>query len=217
MRYTANVATAKPVYGQEEIGQVVLALPKRVTEDFLVAVSRNNPEYRFETTADGRLVISPLTGTFASFGEGELFAQIVVWNKKHRLGRVLPPSGGITLVDGAIKGPDAAFISEQRLAALPPNREHRAFEQVAPDAVFELLSPTDSLHYTVGKCEEYIETGSNVVVLLNAPERTVTLYRKGALPVVIRDAADVAIGSEMPGFTLDARAVFTACEPANDD
>src|SRR5450631_3708370 len=200
MRYTANIATAKPVRGQEEIRPVVLALQERVTEELLVAVARDNPEYRFETTADGRLVVSPLTGTFASFGEGELFAQIA------------PPSGGITLADGAIKGPDAAFFSEQRLAALSPSRAHRAFEQVAPDAVFELLSPDDSLHYTVTKCEEYIETGSDVAVLVDPRERAVTLYRKGAPPVVIRDAVHVAIGSEMPGFTLDARAVFAACE-----
>ena len=212
MRYTANMATAKPVQGREEIRPVVLALQERVTEELLIAVARDNPEYRFETTADGRLVVSPLTGTFASFGEGELFAQIALWNKTHGLGRVLPSSGGITLADGAIKGPDAAFISEQRLAALSPSRAHRAFEQVAPDAVFELLSPADSLNYTVVKCEEYIETGSDVAVLLDPRERAVTLYRKGALPVVIGDAVRVAIGSEMPGFTLDARAVFAACE-----
>lgn len=196
----------------DENGPVVLVLPRRVTEDMLLAVTRNNPEYRFETTADGRLVVSPLTGTFASFGEGELVAQISAWNTQRGLGRVLPSSGGITLADGAIKGPDAAFISHQRIAALAPKRKKRAFEQIAPDAVFELLSPTDRLPYTVEKCEEYVETGSGVAVLLDPRNRSVTLFRIGGRQMLLRDARLVAIGDEMPGFVLDVRAVFEACE-----
>jgi Uma2 family endonuclease len=210
------MAIVDPSVRPEETGPVILALPERVTEELLVALGSENPEYRFETTADGRLVVSPLTGTFASGGEIELAGQIWAWNKKHRLGRVTPASGGITLADGAVKGPDAAFISKQRVAALSPERKQRVFEQIAPDAVFELLSPTDRLQYTVAKCEEYVETGSDVAVLLNPRDRTVTLYRKGSAPIVIRDAGPVTIGDEMPGFILDAQAVFDACEPGND-
>jgi hypothetical protein len=53
-----------------------LALTERVTEETLIALAGKNPEYRFETTADGRLVVSPLTGFFASGGEAELGRQI---------------------------------------------------------------------------------------------------------------------------------------------
>jgi Uma2 family endonuclease len=211
------MAIADPAVPLEETGPVILALPERVTEELLIALGRENPGYRFETTADGRLVVSPLTGTFASGGEAELILQIGIWNKKHRLGRVTPSSGGITLADGAIKGPDATFISKKRIAALSPKRKKRAFEQIAPDAVFELLSPSDkSSKYTIAKCEEYIETGSGVAVLLNPSDRSVTLFRKGQEPAIVRDAGKVTIGDEMPGFTLDAQAVFEACEPDND-
>jgi Uma2 family endonuclease len=191
---------------------VIIALTERVTEETLIVLAGKNPEYRFETTADGRLVVSPLTGFFASGGEAELGRQIGNWNAEKRLGRVTSSSGGFTLADGAIKGPDAAFVSHVRIAALSPKRRKRAFERIAPEAVFELLSPTDRLPYTIAKCEEYVATGSDVAVLINPRDRSVTLYRQGQDPLVFRDARSLPIGDEMPGFALDAAAIFEASE-----
>lgn len=205
-------STVEPV----EPEPLILRLLEPVTEAMLIALGRSNPEYRFESTADGRLVVSLLTGTFASGGEAELLAQIVLWNRKRGLGRVTSSSGGITLADGAIKGPDATFISNERLAALSPKRKKRAFEAIAPDAVFELLSPTDRLRYTQEKCNEYVATGSHVAVLLNPRNRTVTIYRDGQMPVVVRDALFLSIGPEMPGFELDIGAIFNTCEPQGE-
>jgi len=122
-------------------------------------------------------------------------------------------NGGITLADGAMKGPDATFVSKKRLAALPPDREECAFEQIAPDAVFELLSPSERLAYTRDKCEEYVETGSAVAVLINPRDRAVTIYRPGCPPVVVREATTIEVGEELPGFTLDASAIFAAGSP----
>ena len=133
----------------EEADPVIIALPEPITEETLIALGAKNPEYRFETTADGRLVVSPLIGTAASLGEGELVRQIANWNAEHRLGFVTSSNGGVTLADGAIKGPDATFISRRRKAAMPSTRkQQRAFTEIAPDAVFELLSPSDNLKYT---------------------------------------------------------------------
>jgi hypothetical protein len=72
----ADSAAARP----EAPEPVIIALTERVTEETLIALARKNPEYRFETTADGRLVVSPLTGFFASGGEAELGRQIGNWN-----------------------------------------------------------------------------------------------------------------------------------------
>jgi Uma2 family endonuclease len=207
------MATARVTRHDAEDYPVILTLPEPVDEAALLFLSRENPAYRFETMVDGRLVVSPLTGTFASMREAELVSQVVVWNKRARLGHVLSSNGGITLADGAMKGPDAAFISQRRLAELSPEREERAFEQIAPEAVFELLSPSDRLRYTIEKCEAYVRNGSAVAVLINPRERSVTLYRPDREPVVIRDATAVDIGDELPGFTLDATAIFAAGEP----
>jgi Uma2 family endonuclease len=207
------MAMVDPSTRPEEAEPVIIALPERVTEETLVALGAKNPEYRFETTADGRLVVSPLTGTAASLSEAELGRQIANWNAEHRLGFVTSSSGGVTLSDGAIKGPDAAFISHRRKATMPGARkEPRVFARIAPDAVFELLSPSDQLRYTVSKCEEYVATGSDVAILLNPRDRSVTVFRRTQDPHRAPDASAVTIGAEMPGFILDAEAVFDAAK-----
>jgi len=202
-------------FSATEVQPVILAFPSPITEDVLLALGHDNPEYRFETTAEGYLVVTPLTGTFASGGEAELTYQLVAWNKRYKLGRVTPSTGGVTLADDATKGPDGTFISHARLASLSPSRKQRAFEKIAPNAVFELLSPSDSLTHTVSKCEEYVATGSDVAVLLNPRNRSVTLYRRGQEPITAPDITAVVIGDEMPHFILKAQDVFDAGqEPA---
>lgn len=205
--------TADLTVHPEEARTVIIALTARVTEETLIELGTKNPDYRFETMADGRLVVSPLTGTEASLGEGELYFQVERWNKQHRLGFVTPSSGGITLADGAIKGPDTTFISHRRMAAASPEpKQKRAFKQIAPDVVFELLSPSDELQYTVSKCEEYVATGSDIAVFLNPRNRSVTMYRRNERPKTAADIAAMRIGDEMPGFVLNAQAVFDAGE-----
>jgi hypothetical protein len=85
----------------EALEPVVIALTERVTEEMLIALAGKNPEYRFDTTADGRLAVSPLTGFFASGGEAQFGRQIRNWNAEKRLRRVTSSSGGFTLADNA--------------------------------------------------------------------------------------------------------------------
>jgi Uma2 family endonuclease len=209
--YLERMAISDLTVRPEGAGTVIIALAARVTEETLIELSTKNPDYRFETMADGQLVVIPLTGTESSLGEGELHFQVHRWNQEHRLGFVTPSSGGITLADGAIKGPDTTFISGRRMAeASPEPKKQRAFKQIAPDVVFELLSPSDELQYTVSKCEEYVATGSDVAVLLNPRNRSVTMYRRNDERQIAPDIAAVRIGDEMPGFLLSAQAVFDA-------
>src|SRR5664279_3717212 len=90
---------------------VIIALTERVTEETLIVLAGKNPEYRFETTADGRLVVSPGTSFFASGGEAQLTYQIVAWNEKHKLGFVSSTSGSLKIPNNAVKGPDCTFTA----------------------------------------------------------------------------------------------------------
>jgi hypothetical protein len=62
-----------------------------------------------------------------------------------------------------------------------------------------------------------VATGSDVAVLINPRDRSVTLYRKGQEPLVFRDAEALPIGDEMRGFTLDAAAIFEASEAVGSE
>jgi Uma2 family endonuclease len=188
-------------------------LPQPVTEEVVIALGRANPQHKIETTADGQIVMTPPTGTRSNFGELELARQVANWNAIHKLGRVTSASGAVTLPNGAIKSPDCAFVSHARWNAICADDANRAFVRVAPDAVFELLSPSDDFEEAVAKIREYLENGTGVALLLDPRDRTVRAYRWSTeAPLEYSDPDALALGEEMPGLRLDARAVFDACE-----
>ncbi|MGH7728446.1 MAG: Uma2 family endonuclease [Vulcanimicrobiaceae bacterium] len=190
---------------------LTLGYPYPLTEEFVIELSQANPLLQIETTAEGEIIIAPLTGSAASSGEASLVQQVANWNDRCRLGRVLSSSGGVTLFDGAIKSPDATWISHERWNAASELDRRRAFRRLAPDAVFELLSPSDELERLVTKMGVYLRNGARVAVLLNPRNRRVRLYRPSREPEVSENPDDLPI-SEMPGFRLDARAIFAATQ-----
>jgi hypothetical protein len=63
--YTFGAARAPHTPGTTGPAPIVLALPKRISETLRLALALNNPEYRFETTADGKLAVSRRTEPLA--------------------------------------------------------------------------------------------------------------------------------------------------------
>ena len=186
--------------------------PYPVTEEFVLELSRANPLMQIETTAQGVILMSPPTASAASSGEVELTRQLANWNERYRLGRVLSCSGGITLPDGAIKAPDATWISHARWNAKTEPASRRAFVRLAPDAVFEICSPSESLRRLHAKMREYLCNGVLVAVLLNPRDRTVRVYRAGCAPERHENPGALPI-PELPEFRLDARHIFEVSEP----
>lgn len=187
---------------------IELHLPERtLSEQMLGALSRANPAYRFERSVEGKLVVAP-SGLFASAGEGELFAQVLAYAKRTALGRAFPATGGFTLPDTSIVAPDATFVSNERLAALTFDDRQFAYVELAPDVVFELLSPSDRRSELEAKMRRYLSNGVRVAVLIT-DDGAVTLFRSGETPSEHRDGS-VTVGAEMPGFTLDTGAIAAA-------
>lgn len=169
-----------------------------ISDEKLLAISQANPGYRFERSAEGKLIVSP-TSLLTSGGEGELYGQVRAWVKKTKLGRAFPATGGFTLEDTAIKAADTSYFSNERLAGAELSKG--AFPLIAPTVAFELMSPTDTLTASKENVATYIDNGSDVGVLIT---------KKGAV-MILRPKAEwatfvtpfVAIGPEMPGFELD--------------
>ena len=191
---------------------LMLDIPTPLTDDFIAALGSRNPQYRFETTADGKLIVTPGTGFFASVGEAELIRQVTTWNFAHKLGCVSSSSGYFRLkYTAAVKGPDCTYTSWESIDdQLPLDEEPQAYEQFAPDATFELMSPTDDFTTLDTKCRDFVANGIPVVLLLIWRTQSVATYRPNAKPVYADDISAVVVGPEMPGFVLDAQAVFAA-------
>jgi Uma2 family endonuclease len=199
----------EPICERVDEMAITLRLPEPpLTDKTLLALSEANPGYRFERTAEGKLIVSP-TGLFTSGGEGELFAQVRAWVKTTGLGRAFPSSGGLTLPDTSIVAPDATYISNDRLSKMTPEDRESAYPRIVPNVVFELLSPTDASVEVDEKVQRYHDNGVPLVVVTDPKLQVTELCRAGS-DRVKTDATMVEIGPEMPGFVLDVEAVIFA-------
>jgi Uma2 family endonuclease len=178
-----------------------------LTDEEIVTLSEANPAHRFERTAKGELVVAPPLGMLGAMGEGELFVQLKVWSKHVGLGLALPSSAGFVLPDTSLRGPDASWLSAEQVAAIPEDQRD-GFPAVCPQAVFELMSPSDRRPPLIAKMNDYIANGARLAVLIDPRRRTVAVYRPGREPETLVNPVTVAFDPELPGFELDFEPIF---------
>ena len=209
------MASAQPMVRNADAagdtGQPPLTLQLRpvleLDDDQFFAFARLNRDVRLERSAEGELIVMPPTGGETSDQNAEISMQLRQWAKRDGTGTTFESSGGFRLPNGAIRSPDAAWVSHSRLAALTPEQRKR-FLPLCPDFVIELRSPTDSLVAAQNKLAEYIANGARLGWLLDAPAKRVYIYRPDA-PVQQVDDPDTLAGDPvLPGFVLDLREVW---------
>jgi Uma2 family endonuclease len=181
-----------------------------VTDEELDQLSHTNPGVRFERGARGELIVSP-TGTLGGRGESDLTFQLESWARRDGRGFVTSSSAGFSLPDGSVLSPDGAWTSYERWNALS-EKARKGYAHIAPDVVFELLSPSDAFRDARAKARAYLSNGTRLVVLIDPDSRSVEFYRTGDEPVSHMPANIVALDPEMPGFELDAAAIFKQME-----
>jgi Uma2 family endonuclease len=188
---------------------LVLRMPTTLPmddEQFLALCSENEP-LRFERTAEGDIIIMPPAGGDAPIQNSELNRQLADWAKQDGTGRAFDSSAGFRLPSTAICGPDAAWVRRERLAALTPEQK-KPFPQIYPDFVVELRSSTDRLSDLRKKMQEYMKNGVRLGWLIDPKNRHVYVYRPGVAVERLDNPATVAGDPVLPGFVLDAQAVF---------
>lgn len=149
---------------------------KKISDRQLEQLCAHNPEARFETTPQGKLIIMPPTGSESGRKNSSLLAQVWYWNHQNKLGEVFDSSTGFKLSNGAVRSPDVSWISKERWNSLSHEQQKR-FAPIDPDFVIELLSPTDDLNQLQKKMQEYIECGVRLGWLINPEEKQVEIYR----------------------------------------
>jgi Uma2 family endonuclease len=119
---------------------------------------------------------------------------------------------GSTLVRlrrGVRRAPDAAWISNERLASVP-TEQRQGVLPIPPDFAVELRSPTDSVDELKDKMRTYIQAGVQLAWLIDPISRTVYEYRSSALPREYRDPRTMSAEPVLAGFVLDLAEVWQA-------
>lgn len=98
--------------------------------------------------------------------------------EQHQLGWTISNNAGIitTRDPDTVRGPDVMYYSYQRL---PKEDLPEGYAEVAPEVVFEVLSPDDRPRRVIRKIAEYLSAGVLCVVVLDPESRTVSLHRSG--------------------------------------
>jgi Uma2 family endonuclease len=156
---------------------------------------------------EGRLIrMSP-----PNIEHGRLVAQITALLyqhlKRYAVGFVVCDAGfKLAANPDTVRGPDIAFIRQDRM---PPTSKRRGFPVMAPDAVFEVLSPEDRPGEVRAKIAEYLGRGVRLVVVVDPEEKTVVIHRVAAQPVTLRDDDDVLdVADVIPRFTCRVHDIF---------
>jgi Uma2 family endonuclease len=173
-----------------------------LTNEQFDRLCENNPEIKFERTPSGELVIMPPTGGETGNSNAELSADFVIWNRRTRLGYVFDSSTCFRLPGSGDRSPDVAWVERSRWETLTPEQQ-RKFPPICPDFVLELLSPSDNLHTTRQKMQEYVSSGIKLGWLINPQDKQVEIYRPEQ-PVEILEAPTTLSGDTvLSGFALN--------------
>lgn len=140
--------------------------------------------------------------TVAATIAGLVFAHV----RPRRLGYVLTDPG-VILRRGpdAVRAPDVAFIRADRV---PPEGMPKAYSDIVPDLIVEVVSPSDRPAEVQGKVREWLEAGARLVWVVYPSNRTVDVIRSLQDRAVLGVTDTLDGGSVLPGFACSVAEIF---------
>jgi Uma2 family endonuclease len=197
---------------QHQSETLLLELPRTLTlqvslEQF-AALAAVNRDLRLERTAQGALIVNPPAGWETGARNCGLSGELYVWwRNAGEPGKVFDSSTGFILPNGAIRSPDACWVSQERWDALTLEQKG-TFAHICPDFVVELRSNSDTLKSVQEKMREYLENGAKLGWLLDPQHRRVEIYQPGFAVEVLENPTLVSGEEVLPGFELNLRRVW---------
>ena len=146
-----------------------------LNEETFFHVAQLNKDLRMELSAEGNLIVMPPTGIRTGDRNSEINMQLRMWAKRDGRGKAFDSSTGFRLATGAVRSPDASWVSYTQLEALP-DEVWKKFPSLCPEFVLELRSHTDRLEVTKEKMHEYMENGAELGWLVDPLESKFYIY-----------------------------------------
>jgi Uma2 family endonuclease len=123
------------------------------------------------------------------------------------IGRVVSNDSGVITERNpdSVRGPDIAFYSLERL---PADVVPVGYPNVAPEVVFEVLSPSDRWAESLGKAGEYLHAGVLAVCIVDPVARSVTLCRPEVAPLTRQEDQTLELPELHAEFSVPVRSLF---------
>ena len=123
------------------------------------------------------------------------------------LGRVFTTQLGYRLASDpdTVRIPDLAFIRRERLDTVGVIQ---GYFPDAPDLAIEVISPNDRYPEVETKIFDYFNAGTQMVILLEARNRTAKIYRSPTDVVILTEADTLDGGDVVPGWRMRVSEIF---------
>jgi Uma2 family endonuclease len=156
---------------------------------------------------EGRIVEMPPVGPMNGSTDVRFVAPLGKFVRRNRLGEVYLNTGFILRRNpDTVRGPDEAFVSNEKIAAHPP--PERGYWPVIPDLTVEIVSPDDTPGEVDAKVAEYLDVGVRLVWVLYPRLRHVRVFVPGQPVEVIEPEGTLRGGDVLPGFELPLAEIF---------
>jgi Uma2 family endonuclease len=105
--------------------------------------------------------------------------------------------------------PDVAVYRWDRVPTLP-NGELDDDARTMPDITVEVISPGQRISEALAKCRWYIENGARIALFVNTRDSSVTLFRPGEEPQLLRGQDHIDLSDILPGCRISVDEVFSS-------
>lgn len=179
----------------------------KLSEPEFEQIVRANPEWNFEQTAAGELVVVPPTGGTSGKKNRSLIGQLDAWVEANwELGEGFDSNTLFVLPNGAKRMPDVSWVRRDRWDALT-QKQQDGYVPLCPDFVVE-LPPTDGLEELQAKMREYMDNGVRLGWLINPAVRQVEIYRQGQQVEVLQSPSSLSGEDVLSGFELNLQRIL---------
>ncbi len=173
----------------------------RLTDDEFYAFCQANRHLRIERDETGQIIFQMPTNTKTGLRNADLITEVVLWNRKTKLGLVADSSAGFTLPDTSVRAPDVSWISRERWDALS-DMDQDKFARICPDFVIELMSDRDEKYTLPAKMEKYLRNGVRLAWMVDPFSQQTTIYRPDREPATQPFAEPLSGEDVLPDFEL---------------
>jgi len=178
--------------------------PNNLTNDELYDFCVMNQELRIERDAQQNIIIMAPVGGDSGYREIEFMTEINIWRRKNG-GASFSSSTGFLMPNGAMRSPDACWVSEERWSTITAEQKKK-FPPVTPDFIVEVRSSTDTLKAAKAKMEEWVENGIRLGWLIDFKNKQVFIYREDGSIEIVKGLEHKLSGEEvMENFVFDLK------------
>jgi Uma2 family endonuclease len=197
-----------------EFGITAIELPVRLrpaspmSDAELERFSRKNRPLRMELEPSGEVLVMTPTQYATGVMNQRICTFLGIWAMEDGRGEASGSDAGFRLPNGAVRVPDACWVSNEKIATLPGGERHDGFPPFAPEFVVELRSETDRLADIRAKMREWIDNGAELGWMIDPRRRVVEVYRAGAAAEIHQDPTSVQGTGCVSGFCLVMKKVW---------